>query len=210
MGHSKFDPASRERRAWNAGRIVGAKRALKPQQVWAIRFWLNRERRLRDRALFDFAIDSKLHGCDVVKVRVGNLVSGGHVRSRATVVQQKTGRPVQFELLEPARTTILAWLEQRGGALDDYAFPSRIDHSAHLSTRQYARLVDEWVAGIGLRPEGYCTHSLRRTKASIIYKATGNLRAVQILLGHIKIESTVRYLGVDIEDALHLAESTEV
>lgn len=197
-------------RAWNAGRIVGAKRALKPQQVWAIRFWLDKERRLRDRALFNFAIDSKLQGCDVVKVRVGDLVSDGHVRSRATVVQQKTGRPVQFELLEPARTTILAWLEQRGGALGDYAFPSRIDHSAHLSTRQYARLVDEWVTGIGLRPEGYGTHSLRRTKASIIYKATGNLRAIQILLGHTKIESTVRYLGVDIEDALHLAESTEV
>ena len=205
MGHSEYDPAARERRAWNAGRIVGAKRALKPQQVWAIRFWLDHERRLRDRALFDLAIDSKLRGCDVVKVRIGDIVSGGRIRTRAIVVQQKTGRPVQFELLEAARTSILAWLEQRGGTLDDYAFPSRIDHTAHLSTRQYARLVDEWVTGIGLHQEDYGTHSLRRTKASIIYKATGNLRAVQILLGHIKIESTVRYLGVDVEDALHLA-----
>jgi integrase len=178
--------------------------------VWAIRFWLDQERRLRDRAIFDFAIDSKLRGCDVVNVRIGDLVSGGRVRTRAAVVQQKTGRPVQFELLEPARTTILAWLERRGGALDDYTFPSRIDHSIHLSTRQYARLVDEWVTGIGLRSEDYGTHSLRRTKAAIIYKATGNLRAVQILLGHTKIESTVRYLGVDVEDALHLAERTEV
>jgi integrase len=152
MGHSQFDPAARERRAWNAGRIVGAKRALKPQQVWAIRFWLDRERRLRDRALFDFAVDSKLRGCDVVKVRIGD----------------------------------------------------------HISTRQYARLVDEWVTGIGLRCGDYGAHSLRRTKASIIYKATGNLRAVQILLGHSKIESTVRYLGVDVEDALHLAECTEI
>ncbi|MGK7866350.1 tyrosine-type recombinase/integrase [Falsiroseomonas sp. E2-1-a20] len=210
MGHSQFDPAARERRAWNAGRIVGAKRALKPQQVWAIRFWLDRERRLRDRALFDFAVDSKLRGCDVVKVRIGDLVSGGRIRTRATVVQQKTGRPVQFEILEPARTTILAWLEHRGGTLDDYAFPSRTNHAAHISTRQYARLVDEWVTGIGLRCEDYGTHSLRRTKASIIYKATGNLRGVQILLGHSKIESTVRYLGVDVEDALHLAECTEI
>jgi integrase len=151
-----------------------------------------------------------LRGCDVVKVRIGDIVSGGRIRTRAIVVQQKTGRPVQFELLEAARTSILAWLEQRGGTLDDYAFPSRIDHTTHLSTRQYARLVNEWVAGIGLRREDYGTHSLRRTKASIIYKATGNLRAVQILLGHIKIESTVRYLGVDVEDALHLAESTDV
>jgi integrase len=132
--------------------------------------------------------------------------SGPIARNR----QQKSGRPVQFELLEPARTSILAWLERRGGSLDDYAFPSRIDHTQHISTRQYARLVDEWVTGIGLRRADYGTHSLRRTKASMIYKATGNLRAVQILLGHTKIESTVRYLGVDVEDALTLAESTEV
>ena len=210
MGHSEYDPASRERQAWNAGRKLGAKRALKPQQVWAIRFWLDRERRLRDRALFDLAIDSKLRGCDVVKVRVGDLVSGGRIRTLAMVVQQKTGRPVQFELLDPARTSMLAWLEHRGGTLDDYAFPSRTDHTDHLSTTQYARLVDEWVTGIGLRCEDYGTHSLRRTKVSIIYKTTGNLRAVQILLGHTKIESTVRYLGVDVEDALNLAEGTEL
>jgi integrase len=210
MGHSEFDPAARERRPWNAGRMVGAKRALKPQQVWAIRFWLDRERRLRDRALFDLAIDSKLRGCDVVKIRIGDLVSGGRVRARATVLQQKTGRPVQFELLEPARTSIQVWLEHRGGSLDDYAFPSRNNRAKHLSTRQYARLVDEWVTSTGQRREDYGTHSLRRTKASIIYKATGNLRAVQILLGHTKIESTVRYLGVDVEDALTLAEYTEV
>jgi integrase len=146
----------------------------------------------------------------VVKARIGDLISGGRVRARAIVVQQKTGRPVQFELLEAARTSILAWIEQRGGALDDFAFPSRLDHTNHLSTRQYARLVDEWVTGIGLRQGDYGTHSLRRTKASIIYKATGNLRGVQILLGHSKIESTVRYLGVDVEDALHLAENTDV
>jgi integrase len=210
MGHSEFDPAARERRPWNAGRMVGTKRGLKPQQVWAIRFWLDREGRLRDRALFDLAIDSKLRGCDVVKIRIGDLVSGGWVRARATVVQQKTGRPVQFELLESARASILAWLERRGGTLDNYAFPSRSDRTKHISTRQYARLVDEWVTGIGLRREDYGTHSLRRTKASIIYKATGNLRAVQILLGHSKIESTVRYLGVDVEDALTLAERTDV
>jgi integrase len=210
MGHSEYDPALRARRPWNAGRKLGAKRALKPQQVWAIRFWLDQEQRVRDRAMFDLAIDSKLRGCDVVKLRIGDLISGGQVRSRAIVVQRKTGRPVQFELLEPARTSLLAWLECRGGGLDDFVFPSRIDHAAHISTRQYARLVDEWVTGIGLRRGDYGTHSLRRTKASLIYKRTGNLRAVQILLGHTKIESTVRYLGVDVEDALTLAEGTEI
>jgi integrase len=160
--------------------------------------------------MFDLAIDSKLRGCDVVKVRIGDVVSGGRVRVRAIVIQRKTGRPVQFELLESIRASMLAWLEHRGGTVDEFVFPSRIDHADHISTRQYARLVDEWVTGIGLRREDYGTHSLGRTKASIIYKQTGNLRAVQILLGHTKIESTVRYLGVDVEDALALSEGTEV
>ncbi|NML91266.1 tyrosine-type recombinase/integrase [Sphingobium sp. TB-6] len=210
MGLSEFDPAVRERVSWNAGRKVGAKRALKPRQIWAIRFFLDQHGRVRDRALFDLAIDSKLRGCDLVKIRISDIVCDRKIRTRATVVQQKTGRPVQFELMDDARASLLKWLELRGGSLEDFAFPSRTDHAAHISTRQYARLVDEWVMGIGLPSEDYGTHSLRRTKASIIYKATGNLRAVQILLGHTKIESTVRYLGVDVEDALTLAEGTEI
>lgn len=171
---------------------------------------MDQHRRLGDTALFDFAIGSKLRGCDVVKVRMGDVGSGGRVRDRAIVVQQKTNRPVQFELMETARKTMRAWLERRGGTLGDYVFPSRNDYMNHMSTRQYARLVHEWGAGIGLQPGDYGTHSLRRTKASIIYKATGNLRAVQILLGHAKNDSTVRYLGVGVEDALELAERTEV
>lgn len=138
------------------------------------------------------------------------MVAGPEIRTRAIVVQQKTGRPVQFEITSDVRASLLAWLERRGGTVEDYAFPSRIDHANHMSTRQYARLVDEWVTAIGLRPEEYCAHSLRRTKASMIYKATGNIRAIQILLGHSKIENTVRYLGVDVEDALLLAERTEI
>jgi site-specific recombinase XerC len=210
MGNAEFDPVAREDRVWNAGRKVGAKRALKPRQVWGIRFFLDQHQRVRDRALFDLAIDSKLRGCDVVKVKIGELVSGGQIRTRAIVVQRKTRRPAQFELQDDARASLLEWLGRRGGTVDDYAFPSRLNHAAHISTRQYARLVDEWVTGIGLRSDDYGTHSLRRTKASIIYKATGNLRAVQILLGHMKIESTVRYLGVDVEDALKLAEGTDI
>jgi integrase len=149
-------------------------------------------------------------GCDVVKVRIGDVVPGGRVRDRAIVVQQKTNRPVQFELMDTARKTLRARLERRGGTLSDYVFPSRNDYMGHMSTLQYARLVHEWVAGIRLQPQDYGTHSLRRTKASIIYKAPGNLRVVQILLGHAKIDSTVRYLGVDVEDASELAERTEV
>ena len=202
--------ASPKRQVWNAGRTVGAKRALKPKQIWEIRFYLNQRCRLRDRALFDLAIDSKLRGCDLVQIKIGDIGSGGQIRARAIVTQQKTGRPVQVELLPDTRTSLLAWLERRGGTVDDYVFPSRIDCNGHLSTRQYARLVDEWVTGVGLMRNEYGTHSLRRTKASIIYRATGNLRAVQIVLGHSKIENTVRYLGIDVEDALALAENTEI
>jgi site-specific recombinase XerC len=210
MGRSAFDPGAKGNKPWNAGRRIGAKRALKPQQVWAIRFWMDHQQRVRDRALFDLAIDSKLRGCDLVRMKIGDIVRGGEVRSRALVVQKKTGRSVQFELMETARKSLQAWLERRGGALNDYVFPSRVDHAKPISTRQYARLVEEWVIGTGLRREDYGTHSLRRTKAALIYKQTGNLRAVQILLGHTKIETTVRYLGVDVEDALQLAETTGI
>ncbi|EEQ92884.1 Tyrosine recombinase xerD [Brucella intermedia LMG 3301] len=210
MGIAQYDPAALGRPAWNAGRKVGVKKPLKQRQIWAIRFFLDREGRMRDRALFDLAIDSKLRGCDLVRIKIGTLVTGQDIRTRATVIQQKTGRPVQFEITAEVRASLLAWLQRRGGTIDDFAFPSRVDHADHLSTRQYARLVEEWVTAIGLRREDYGTHSLRRTKAAIIYKATGNLRAIQILLGHTKIENTVRYLGVDIEDALELAEHTEI
>ncbi|MBB1249280.1 tyrosine-type recombinase/integrase [Rhizobium sp. G21] len=210
MGISQYDPAALGRPAWNAGKQVGVKKPLKQRQIWAVRFFLDREGRIRDRALFDLAIDSKLRGCDLVKLKIGTLVTGHDIRTRAMVVQQKTGRPVQFEITTEVRASLLAWLQRRGGTVDDYIFPSRVDHADHLSTRQYARLVDEWVTAIGLRREDYGTHSLRRTKAAMIYKATGNLRAIQILLAHTKIENTVRYLGVDIEDALELAERTEI
>lgn len=210
MGISLYDPAALGRPAWNAGKQVGVKKPLKQRQIWAVRFFLDREGRMRDCALFDLAIDSKLRGCDLVNVKIGTLVSGHEIRTRAMVVQQKTGRPVQFEITTEVRASLLSWLQRRGGTVDDYAFPSRVDPTDHLSTRQYARLVDEWVTAIGLRREDYGTHSLRRTKAAMIYKATGNFRAIQILLGHTKIENTVRYLGVDIEDALELAERTEI
>lgn len=210
MGHSQYDPAAQHRLAWNAGKTVGTKRPLTQKQIWAVRFLLDREGRLRDRALFDLAIDSKLRGCDLVKIKIGDIVSGADIRTRAIVIQQKTGKPVQFDLTADVGASLHTWLERRGGTVHDYAFPSRVDHAGHLSTRQYARLVDEWVDAVGRRRAEYGTHSLRGTKASMIYKATGNLRAIQILLGHTKIENTVRYLGVAIENALILAERTEI
>lgn len=159
MGYSQYHPATQGRAAWNAGKTVGKKRPFTQKQVWAIRFFLDCGGRVRDRALFDLAIDSKLRGCELVKIKIGDLVTGPEIRTRAIVVQQKTGRPVQFELTGDVRASLLAWLERRGGTVDDYAFPSRINHAHHISTRQYARLVDEWVTAIGLCDERNTAHT---------------------------------------------------
>ena len=190
--------------------IVGAKLPLRPMHVWAIRVRLQIERRLRDLALFDIAIDSKLRGCDVVSLRVPDILAAGALRRRAIVIQQKTGRPVQFEITEQARRSIADWLNVRRGEPNGWLFPSRLVPGAHLSTRQYIRLVKGWIARIGLEPAAYGSHSLRRTKVSLLYRKTGNLRACQLLLGHTKLESTARYLGVELDDALALSESLEL
>ncbi len=136
MGHSHYDPAMQNRPAWNAGKMVGTKRPLTQKQIWAVRFFLDREGRVRDRALFDLALDSRLRGCDLVKIKIGDVVSGAEIRTRSIVIQQKTGRPVQFELTADVRASLFAWLERRGGTVDDYAFPSRVDHTGQVSTRQ--------------------------------------------------------------------------
>ena len=188
----------------------GAKLPLRPMHVWGIRVRLQVERRTRDLALFDLAIDSKLRGCDVVALRVGDIVSAGAIRRRAIVLQQKTGRPVQFEITDQTRQSIARWLDHRPSYGGDWLFPSRLWPGQHLSTRQYSRLVKWWVDLIGLEPSGYGTHSLRRTKVSLLYKKTGNLRACQLLLGHTKLESTVRYLGVELDDALLMSEALEL
>ena len=198
-------PASHQPR-----RLSGQKPPLKPKEVWAIRIRLQIQGKPRDLALFNLAIDSKLRSCDLIALRVSDIVTGGSVRERAVIVQQKTGRPVQFELTEQTRESTQAWIVRQ--SLDDsgYLIPSRVHGRLHLSTRQYARIVNRWVESIGLDPRKYGTHSLRRTKAALIYKKTGNLRAVQLLLGHTKLESTVRYLGIEVDDALQISEQVEL
>jgi integrase len=191
-------------------RLMGQKRPLKPKDVWAIRIHLQIGGDVRDLALFNLAIDSKLRACDLVRLRLDQVIDDGRVRERASVIQKKTGRPVQFELTEPTRAAVLAWLPVVRKQKSAYLFPSRITGHPHLSTRQYARLVRVWVQKAGLDASAYGTHSMRRTKAAQIYRKTGNLRAVQLLLGHTKIESTVRYLGVDVDDALNLSEQVEL
>jgi integrase len=164
----------------------------------------------RELALFNLAIDSKLRGCDLVGLRVHDVVHGSRVAARAIVMQKKTQGPVHFEINEQTRDAVAAWIARLHLKPEQYLFPSRVSGSLHLSTRQYSRIVGSWVAAIGLDPAAYGTHSLRRTKATLIYRRTKNLRAVQLLLGHTKLESTVRYLGIEVDDALEIAEQTDV
>jgi len=198
------------RRAWNKGRIIGQKRPLQPKHVWAIRVRLELAERLRDLALFNMAVDSKLRGCDLVKLEVTDVFVAGRIKERTSIVQSKTKQPVQFEITEGTRKSLSAWLNDPAMVGSSFLWPSRFHSPDHISTRQYARLVKELVASIGLEPSAFGTHSLRRTKVAQIYKKTGNLRAVQLLLGHTKMDSTVRYLGVDLEDALSISEGVEV
>lgn len=195
---------------WNKGKLTGQKPALKPKEVWSIRIRLQLSNRIKELALFNMAIDSKLRSCDLVKLRVSDVVHGSQVLKRAMVIQQKTKFPVQFEITKDTRESVLALIKQSELNSTDYLFKSQFKNSPHISTRQYSRIVRKWVSEIGLDPYSYATHSMRRTKASIIYRRTKNLRAVQILLGHTKLESTVRYLGVEVDDALELAEQTEI
>ena len=197
-----------KRTPWNLGRLIGPKLPLKPKHIWAIRTRLQHEGRVRDLALFNTAIDSKLRGCEIVKLRVGDIYLGDGVRLRTTIIQQKTGRPVPFELTEPTREALAAWLKKYGLRSGDWLFPSRSHVSDRMTTRQYSRLVDEWVTMAGLDPAAYGTQ--RRTKVALVYKWTGNLRACQLLLGHSKLESTVRYLGIEVDDALVLSEQTDL
>ncbi len=198
------------RTAWNKGRIIGQKRPLQPKHVWSIRVRLELAGNKRDLALFNLAVDSKLRGCDLVCLRVRDVFVAGRVKERASMTQSKTGQPVKFEITETTRLSLDRWIADPEMLGVEFLWPSRLHGSPHLSTRQYARILRRWVMSIGLEPSAYGTHSMRRTKVAQIYKKTGNLRAVQLLLGHTKMDSTVRYLGVDIEDALTLSEEIDI
>jgi len=208
MFRSKKEPEKRT--PWNKGKLVGQKAPFSMQETWSIRMRLQAIGNRRDLALFNLAIDSKLRACDLLALRVADVASGGEVVPRTTVRQKKTNRPVRFEITARTRRAVKAWIESADLADDSYLFPSRVRRSPHLSTRQYARIVNEWVLGIGLDPATYGTHSLRRTKATLIYRRTKNLRAVQLLLGHSNLDSTVRYLGIEIDDALEISEQTDI
>ncbi len=204
-------PAIRPPRvAWNKGRIIGQKRPLQSKHVWSVRVRLELADNKRDLALFNMAVDSKLRGCDLVCLRVRDVFVAGRVKERASMTQSKTGKPVKFEITETTRQSLERWIADPEMLGVEFLWPSRLHGSPHLSTRQYARILRGWVTSIGLEPSAYGTHSMRRTKVAQIYKKTGNLRAVQLLLGHTKMDSTVRYLAVEIEDALTLSEGIDL
>ena len=203
-------PAASKRTPWNKGKLTGAKPPLRPKHVWSIRTRLQMADRKRDLALFNLAIDSKLRGCDVIALRVENIAPHGYAIERATVRQKKTGRPVRFEVTEQTRQAVDDYLRVANRKRGDFLFAAQRQPGRALSIRQYARLVGDWINGVGLDRCLFGTHSLRRTKATLIYRRTGNLRAVQLLLGHTKIESAVRYLGIEVDDALAIAEQIDV
>ncbi len=205
-----LNPPTANCRPWNKGKFVGPKPPLQPRHVWTIRTQLQLADRKRDLALFNMAIDSKLRSCDVVALKVEDVAPQGHAIERATVRQKKTGRPVTFEITEQARNSIDEYLRHANRNPGEFLFAGRHGAVNGLSTRQFARLLSQWLRAIGLDPASFGTHSLRRTKATLIYRRTGNLRAVQLLLGHRKIESTVRYLGIEVEDALAIAEQVDI
>ena len=199
------------RTPWSKGKLIGAEPPLLLKHVWCIRSKLRADARIRDLAMFNLAIDSKLRGCDVVSIKVEDIAPHrSRRRSRQCPTTKKSGRTVRFELTEHTRETVDEYLRTYGRKPGDFLFPSRRHKDRCITTRQYARLVSGWLASIGLDPSFYGTESLRRTKATLIYRRTGNLRAVQLLLGHTKIESTVRYLGIEVDDALAIAEQVDV
>jgi integrase len=197
------------RTAWNKGRLLGQKPPLKPKEIWSLRIRLQLADKTRDLALFNLAIDSKLRGCDLVSLRVRDVYQGGMVATRAIVMQRKTQGPVQFEITEATREAVAAWVSRRDLRSTSFLFPGR-SKDRHLSLRQYSRIVKGWAGCIGLDQSRYGTHSLRRTKATLIYKRTKTIRAIQLLLGHTKLESTVRYLGIEVDDAPEISEQTEI
>jgi len=201
---------SQSHEPWNKGKLIGQKSPLKLKDIWAIRIHLQLDKRIRDLALFNLAIDSKLRGCDLVDLRVRDIAHGNQIMSRAIVMQQKTKRPVQFEITEQTRDAVAAWIAKANLNSEQYLFPSRLSKFPHITTRQYARIVHRWVGSIGLDPADYGTHTMRRTKATLIYRSTKNIRAVQLLLGHSRLESTIRYLGIEVDDALEIAEQIEI
>ena len=190
----------RKKKSGKKGKTLGRKLPLSLKQIGSIRKRLKSARRLRELALFNLAIDSSLGGCDLVQLRVRDIAKGGRILSRATIAQIDSQYPVHVEITGETRNAVAAWIARKKLKPGQYLFPSRLSESPHLSTRQYARLVTSWVSSIGLDPGDYGTQSLRRTKATLIYRRTKDLLAAHLLLGHTRLRSTARFLGIEVQE----------
>lgn len=201
------------KKVWNKGKIVGTKPALTPENVQAIRLILAQTGTARDRALFSTAIDSSLRSIDLLKLRVMDVIQGGQVKEAVRVQPSKTkgssGLVVTFDLQRDTRKLLEHLIEAEDLMSTDFLFQPTAGRSRSrggaLSRRAYADLVKKWVKSIGLPPEAYGTHSLRRARPAYLYRKTGQLRACQIMLGHSTITNTQRYLGIEEAETLELA-----
>lgn len=205
-GEVRFGPRKNPRK----GKRVGPKRPFSSGHVWETRQYLKLTGRTRDLALFNLGIDSKLRACDLLEIRVSDVGSVGTVFQQATIVQKKTEAPVTFEITDTTRASVLAWIEEAKLSPEDFLWRSRNSKSRRLSMSQYSRIIKQFAKVVGADPATFATHSIRRTKVTLIYRKTQNLRACQLLLGHKKIENTVRYLGLELDDALKISRDIDI
>ena len=201
----------KRKKPWNKGKIIGRKPPLTPQQVATIRTLLSQEGNLRDIAMFGLAIDSSLRGVDIVALNVSDVFEGWEIKERVTIEQSKTHQRVTFTMRDYTRVALQELIEAEDKAYGDPLFCSQHRTTGkRLSVDRYRRLVKEWIALARLDPAVYGSHSLRRTRVAHIYRKTANLRVAQVLLGHKTIENTARYLGIEEEQAMEIAEQFEI
>jgi len=196
----------------NKGKVVGAKRAFTEAQIQGLRLALTTKGMVRDLALFETALSTMLRSGDLVRLKVSDVRDSlGQMKRSFTIRMEKTSKPVEVTISETAREAIEALIAHNGIDDQHYLFtaPTR-PKGEHMASVTYRKLVKDWCRLIHLDPAQYSTHSLRRTRPSIIYRRTGNLRSIQLLLGHSNIGMTQRYLGIEEEDALDLARQHEV
>lgn len=191
------------------GNKTGVKKPFRLEEIWRIRTRLELNDNLMELSLFNLAIDSKLRSNDLLSLKVSDVSSNFLVFSRVQYVQKKTGNDVQFEITQRTQQTLSHWIKDQSLQSTDYLFPSPRKSEQPLSYSYYRKIIRSWALALGHNPDLYGTHSLRRTKATLIYQKTKNIRAIQLLLGHTKIENTIKYLGVELEDALRLSEEIE-
>ncbi len=199
-----------KKRAWNKDKIVGQRRPFTPREVQVIRYAIEREQHARDLALFNTTIDTMLRSSDLLALKVEDVTNPmGEVVKEVLVQQQKTKVGTVVALSEKTRLALGRWIKASFKLAGDYLFTGERRYSP-LSHSQYTRLVKKWAAYARLDPRYYSTHSLRRTKSSVVYEKTRNLAACRELLGHKSIGSTAAYLGVDQRQALDIAKKIEV